>query len=91
MKNQAEAVVFTTEKMIKESGDKMKAEDKTELEAKVEELKKEVEVLAGVIGHKRLIIVYGEHPLNDIDKIVSNIKTIYDVSVKKNKNYVIKM
>ncbi len=39
-KNQADAVVFTTEKMIKESGDKMKAEDKTELEAKVEELKK---------------------------------------------------
>ncbi|MDD3301257.1 MAG: molecular chaperone DnaK [Patescibacteria group bacterium] len=40
VKNQADAVVFTTEKMIKESGDKMKAEDKTELEAKVEELKK---------------------------------------------------
>ncbi|MDD2681234.1 MAG: molecular chaperone DnaK [Patescibacteria group bacterium] len=39
-KNQADAVVFTTEKMIKESGDKMKAEDKTELEAKVAELKK---------------------------------------------------
>lgn len=39
-KNQAEAVVFTTEKMIKESGDKMKPEDKTELEAKVAELKK---------------------------------------------------
>jgi molecular chaperone DnaK len=40
VKNQADAVVFTTEKMIKESGDKMKAEDKTELEAKVEALKK---------------------------------------------------
>ncbi|MFZ4648244.1 MAG: molecular chaperone DnaK [Patescibacteria group bacterium] len=40
IKNQADAVVFTTEKMIKESGDKMKPEDKTELEAKVEELKK---------------------------------------------------
>lgn len=38
--NQAEAVIFTAEKMIKESGDKMKAEDKTELEAKLEELKK---------------------------------------------------
>ncbi|MDD3285197.1 MAG: molecular chaperone DnaK [Patescibacteria group bacterium] len=40
VKNQAEAVVFSTEKMIKESGDKMKAEDKTELEAKLESLKK---------------------------------------------------
>ncbi len=40
IKNQADAVVFTTEKMIKESGDKMKPEDKTALEAKVEELKK---------------------------------------------------
>ena len=38
--NQADAVIFTTEKMLKESGDKMKAEDKTELEAKVAELKK---------------------------------------------------
>lgn len=38
-KNQADAVIFTTEKMIKESGDKMKPEDKTELEAKVADLK----------------------------------------------------
>ena len=40
MKNQADAVVFTTDKLIKESGDKMKPEDKTELETKVEELRK---------------------------------------------------
>jgi molecular chaperone DnaK len=40
MKNQAEAVIFTTEKMLKESGEKMKAEDKKELEEKVEALKK---------------------------------------------------
>ncbi|MDD2354157.1 MAG: molecular chaperone DnaK [Patescibacteria group bacterium] len=39
-KNQADAVVFTTEKMLKESGDKMKAEDKKELEEKIEALKK---------------------------------------------------
>ena len=38
--NQAEAVVFTTEKLIKESGDKMKAEDKKDLENKIAELKK---------------------------------------------------
>ena len=40
IKNQADAVVFSSEKMIKESGEKMKPEDKTELEAKVENLKK---------------------------------------------------
>lgn len=40
MVNQADAVIFSTEKMIKESGDKMKAEDKTELEAKIADLKK---------------------------------------------------
>ena len=40
IKNQADASVFTIEKLIKESGDKMKPEDKTELEAKAEELKK---------------------------------------------------
>jgi molecular chaperone DnaK len=38
-KNQAEAVVFQLEKLIKESGDKMSAEDKTELETKIGELK----------------------------------------------------
>jgi molecular chaperone DnaK len=40
LKNQADAVIFTTEKMIKESGEKMKPEDKTELEAKAADLKK---------------------------------------------------
>jgi molecular chaperone DnaK len=40
IKNQADAVVFTMEKMLKESGDKMKPEDKKELEDKTAELKK---------------------------------------------------
>lgn len=40
IKNQADAVVFSSERLIKESGDKMKEEDKKELEAKLEELKK---------------------------------------------------
>lgn len=40
IKNQAEASIFTMEKMLKESGDKMKPEDKKALEDKVEELKK---------------------------------------------------
>jgi 2-iminoacetate synthase len=46
-----------------------------------EEIKKEVEVLAGKIGHKRLIVVYGEHPDMDIDYMVDSIKAIYDVKI----------
>jgi molecular chaperone DnaK len=38
MKNQVDAVVFQTDKLLKESGDKMKAEDKTELETKLKAL-----------------------------------------------------
>ena len=39
-KNQADAVVFQTDKLLKDAGDKMKAEDKKELEEKLEALKK---------------------------------------------------
>lgn len=38
MKNQVDAVVFQTDKLLKESGDKMKAEDKIELETKLKAL-----------------------------------------------------
>lgn len=47
----------------------------------MEEIRREVEVLAGQIGHKRLIVVYGEHPSTDIDYMVESIRTIYDVRV----------
>ncbi len=40
IKNQADSVVFTMEKMLKESGDKMKPEEKKEMEEKTESLKK---------------------------------------------------
>ena len=40
VKNQADGVVHSTEKMVKESGDKVPEDVKTELTAKVEELKK---------------------------------------------------
>jgi len=40
LKNQADSVIFQTEKLIKDSGDKIKEEDKKELEGKIEELKK---------------------------------------------------
>ena len=47
-----------------------------------EEIRREIAVLAGTIGHKRLIAVYGEHPKNDVDYIVRSLKTIYSVKVK---------
>jgi 2-iminoacetate synthase len=51
----------------------------------LDEVKRETEVLSGDIGHKRLIVVYGEHPNNDIDYMIDSIKAIYSVKVKKNK------
>ncbi|MCF7795206.1 molecular chaperone DnaK [Patescibacteria group bacterium] len=39
-KNQAEAVILQTEKLIKDTGDKMKEEDKKNLQEKIDELKK---------------------------------------------------
>ncbi|MBN2315775.1 MAG: [FeFe] hydrogenase H-cluster radical SAM maturase HydG [Sedimentisphaerales bacterium] len=52
-----------------------------------EEIRREIEVLAGVIGHKRLIVVYGEHPRSDIDYMVSTLQTIADVKVKTRKGW----
>jgi len=51
----------------------------------IEQIKNEVETLAGRIGHKRLIVVYGEHPMTDTDYIANTIKAIYDVKVKTHK------
>ena len=47
----------------------------------IDEVRRETEVLAGRIGHKRLIVVYGEHPKTDVDYIASTIRAIYDVKV----------
>jgi len=47
-----------------------------------DDVRKEVEVLAGIIGHKRLIAVYGEHPLSDADYIAETLRTIYSVHYK---------
>jgi molecular chaperone DnaK len=40
LKNTAETIVYTTEKMLKDAGDKVKAEDKKAIEEKIEALKK---------------------------------------------------
>jgi 2-iminoacetate synthase len=50
-----------------------------------DQVRAETEVLAGKIGHKRLIIVYGEHPLTDVHYIADTMRTIYDVKVKTRK------
>ncbi|WDV45038.1 [FeFe] hydrogenase H-cluster radical SAM maturase HydG [Clostridiaceae bacterium M8S5] len=44
----------------------------------MEEVRKETEALIDE-GHKRLIVVYGEHPSSDIDYITETIKNIYSV------------
>ena len=52
----------------------------------MEEIKQEVAVLAGEIGHKRLIAVYGEHPQTDVDYIVESLAAIYSVKIQKGKS-----
>jgi 2-iminoacetate synthase len=47
----------------------------------LDEVREEIEVLAGQIGHKRLIVVYGEHPKSDINYMLSTIEAIYGTSV----------
>ncbi len=48
----------------------------------LEEVKEESKVLAGDIGHKRLIVVYGEYPLTDVNYMKDTIQVIYDTKVK---------
>ncbi|MFA5238795.1 MAG: [FeFe] hydrogenase H-cluster radical SAM maturase HydG [Phycisphaerae bacterium] len=48
----------------------------------IEEVKREIEVLTGTIGHKRLIVVYGEHPDSGVDYIADTLKAIYSVKVE---------
>jgi 2-iminoacetate synthase len=47
----------------------------------MDEVRKEVEVLAGTIGHKRLIVVYGEHPESDTQYMMDTLRVIYDVKI----------
>ena len=52
----------------------------------LDEVRDEIKVLAGQIGHKRLVVVYGEHPESDIDYMVSTIEAIYDTKVPVKKH-----
>lgn len=47
----------------------------------MEQIRRETEVLAGTLGHKRIIFVCGEHPATGADYIVESMRTIYGVKV----------
>jgi 2-iminoacetate synthase len=46
-----------------------------------EEIEREARVLAGQLGHKRIVAVYGEHPSTGADYIAESIRRIYSVKV----------
>lgn len=48
----------------------------------MDEVREETRVLAGRLGHKRLIAVYGEHPKTSTEYIAETIRTIYSEQVK---------
>lgn len=47
-----------------------------------EQLRKEVEILED-LGHKRLLLVYGEHPSLGAEWIAQTMRTVYDVTSEK--------
>jgi 2-iminoacetate synthase len=47
-----------------------------------EEIEAETRVLAGELGHKRLVAVYGEHPSTGAEYIAESMRRIYGVKVK---------
>ena len=51
------------------------------------EIEREIKTLAGEIGHKRLIAVFGEHPESDVNYIAESVKTIYDAKYKTRKGF----
>ncbi len=53
----------------------------------MDEVRRETEVLAGKIGHKRLIAVYGEHPSTSTDYIAESLNTIYGVQAKTRRGF----
>ncbi|MDD5109335.1 MAG: [FeFe] hydrogenase H-cluster radical SAM maturase HydG [Candidatus Omnitrophica bacterium] len=50
-----------------------------------DQIREETKVLAGEIGHKRLVTVYGEHPYSDVNYIAGTLEAIYSVKVKTKK------
>ena len=52
----------------------------------MEEIRKETEAVINE-GHKRMIVVFGEHPRSAVDYIAETIRTIYDVNVPVKTGY----
>ncbi len=50
-----------------------------------EEIEREAKVLAGELGHKRIVAVYGEHPSTGADYIAESMRRIYSVKVNVRK------
>lgn len=51
----------------------------------LDEVQRETEALTRDFGHKRLVVVFGEHPDSDVDYMVNAIDTIYSVKVSTRK------
>lgn len=52
----------------------------------MEEIKKETEYILSQ-GHKRVIVVYGEHPQTDANYIAESMKAVYEVNRKSKNGY----
>lgn len=48
----------------------------------MDEIKAEAEAMTGIHGHKRVMAVYGEHPMTGAEFIAESLDAIYSVSVK---------
>ena len=51
------------------------------------EIAAETRALAGELGHKRLVLVYGEHPESGVDYIAESIATVYGVKVPTRRGF----
>jgi 2-iminoacetate synthase len=51
------------------------------------DVQRETEILAGTIGHKRLIVVYGEHPKSGVDYIAATLQAIGGVKVRTRRGW----
>ena len=53
----------------------------------LDEVRRETAALAGKLGHKRLVVVYGEHPDSDADYIEETIRAVYSVKVPTRRGF----
>lgn len=53
----------------------------------MDEIREEAGILSGRIGHKRLILVCGEHPSSGVEYICQAMREIYEVKVKAREGY----